>query len=214
VVAAVPTPVAGQTPARPNLVVILADDLGYGDVRALNPGGKIATPSMDRLAAEGMVFTDAHSSASVCTPTRYSMLTGRYGWRSRLQSGVLGGVSPHLIDDGRLTVPAFLKQHGYATACIGKWHLGMDWAPKPGTTRPFSDRSRSSEAWSVDYGKPIANGPTSVGFDYFYGIAGSPNMAPFTFIENDRVTALPSVQRPWSHRGPAAPDYDPVEDIW
>jgi arylsulfatase A-like enzyme len=115
---------------RPNIVYVLADDLGYGDVKALNANGKIATPNMDRIAAEGMSFTDAHGSASVCTPSRYSILTGRYSWRTRLQSGVLGGVSPHLIEAGRLTVPALLKQNGYATACIGKWHLGMDWVEK------------------------------------------------------------------------------------
>src|SRR5262245_57826119 len=202
---------AGKVPGRPNLVFILADDLGYGDVRALNASGKIATPNMDRLATEGMAFTDAHSSASVCTPTRYSVLTGRYGWRSRLQSGVLGGVSPHLIEPGRLTVPALLSRSGYATACIGKWHLGMDWAAKPGITGPFGDRSGASDAWDVDYTKPFANGPTSLGFDYFYGIAGSPNMPPFTFIENDHVTALPTVRKPWSHQGPAAEGYEPVD---
>src|SRR5262245_34090029 len=130
VAAVLPAPARGEVTRRPNLVVILADDLGYGDVHALNAGGKIATPNMDRLAAEGMAFTDAHSSASVCTPTRYSLLTGRYAWRSRLQSGVLQGVSPHLIAPGRLTVPALLKRFGYGTACIGKWHLGMDWVPK------------------------------------------------------------------------------------
>jgi arylsulfatase A len=211
VAALLPKPGAAEVTTRPSFVFILADDLGYGDVRALNAGGKIATPSMDRLAAEGMVFTDAHSSASVCTPTRYSLLTGRYGWRSRLQSRVLGGVSPHLIDPGRLTLPVLLKRQGYTTACIGKWHLGMDWVAKPGTAMPFGDRSRAAEAWQVDYTKPIADGPTSVGFDYFYGIAGSLNMPPFTFIENDRVTALPTIRKPWSHEGPVAANFEPVD---
>ena len=127
--------VAAHAADRPSIVYVLADDLGYGDVKALNPEGKIATPNMDRIAAEGMSFTDAHGSASVCTPSRYSILTGRYSWRTRLQSGVLGGVSPHLIDPGRLTVAALLKQNGYTTACIGKWHLGMDWVEKAGVTR-------------------------------------------------------------------------------
>src|SRR5712672_3587233 len=108
--------------AKPNIVFILCDDLGYGDVRCLNPEGKIATPNMDRLAAGGMAFTDAHTSSSVCTPTRYGVLTGRYNWRSRLQSGVLGGLSPRLIEPGRMTVASFLKSQAYATACIGKWH--------------------------------------------------------------------------------------------
>src|SRR3954469_10208308 len=115
----------------PNIVYILADDLGYGDVKCLNPEGKIPTPNIDRLAAEGVTFTDAHSGSSVCTPTRYGLLTGRYCWRSRLQSSVLGGFSPHLIEPGRLTVAALLRRHGYTTACIGKWHLGMDWPRRP-----------------------------------------------------------------------------------
>ncbi len=111
---------------RPNIVYILADDLGYGDVQCLNPQrGKIKTPSLDKLAAEGMTFTDAHSGSSVCTPTRYGVLTGRYAWRSRLQSGVLDGYVAPLIAADRLTVPALLKQNGYHTACIGKWHLGF-----------------------------------------------------------------------------------------
>ena len=111
----------------PNIVYILADDLGYGDIRYLNPAGKIATVQLDRLAASGMIFTEAHSSSAVCTPTRYGILTGRYNWRSRLKSGVLGGMSPPLIEAGRLTVPEFLRRQGYHTAGIGKWHLGLDW---------------------------------------------------------------------------------------
>ncbi|MDX1926274.1 MAG: sulfatase-like hydrolase/transferase, partial [Pirellulaceae bacterium] len=118
---------------RPNIVFILADDLGYGDVHCLNPQrGKIATPHLDRLAAQGMVFTDAHSGSSVCTPTRYGLLTGRYAWRTRLQSGVLdGGNDEPLIGADRLTVAGFLKQHGYSTACIGKWHLGFQSDAEP-----------------------------------------------------------------------------------
>ena len=203
---------ASQALDRPNIVFVLADDLGYGDVKALNADGKIATPNMDRLAEEGMVFTDAHGSASVCSPTRYSVLTGRYNWRSRLQSGVLDGTSPHLIDPARLTVPALLKQHGYDTAVIGKWHLGMDWVPKAPTTKPFDDVGHSAQAWGVDYTKPIANGPNALGFDYYFGIAASLDMPPFTFIENDHVTALPTVAKQWGRRkGPAAPDFEAVD---
>src|SRR5687767_556188 len=120
-------------PAKPNIVYILCDDLGYGDVKCLNPNGKIATPNCDRLAAQGMMFTGAHSSSAVCTPTRYGLMTGRYNWRSRLKNGVIGGMSPPLIDKGRLTVPSFLKTHGYHTAGIGKWHLGFEWARKENT---------------------------------------------------------------------------------
>src|SRR5688500_4403162 len=115
---------------RPNVIYILCDDLGYGDVACLNPAGKIATPNFDRIAREGMIFTDAHSGSAVCTPTRYGVLTGRYAWRTSLKSGVLGGLSPRLIEDNRMTVATLFKTQGYHTATIGKWHLGMDWAKK------------------------------------------------------------------------------------
>jgi arylsulfatase A-like enzyme len=192
--------------ARPNIVLILADDIGYGDVRCLNPAGKIATPQMDRLAAAGMVFTDAHSGSAVCTPTRYGILTGRYSWRSKLQNGVLGGFSPRLIEPGRLTVPALLKQHGYATACIGKWHLGMDWPLKEGgTAQDYGD------GWKVDYARPIANGPNAVGFDYYFGISASLDMPPYVFIENDRCQGIPTVEKAWIRKGPAHADFEAVD---
>lgn len=177
--------------AKPNIVFILADDLGIGDVQCLNPTGKIPTPHLNRLAAEGMKFTDAHSSSAVCTPTRYGLLTGRYNWRSRLKSGVLGGMSPPLIEPGRLTVPAFLKLNGYHTACIGKWHLGMGWPLRAGV-RGFDDQiEKGVDGWHADFAKPISHGPNSVGFDYYFGIAASLDMVPYTFIENDHVVAPP-----------------------
>lgn len=190
----------------PNIVFVLADDLGYGDVQCLNPEGKIATPNMDRLAAQGIRFTDAHSSSAVCTPTRYGLLTGRYNWRSRLKQGVLGGFSQPLIEPGRLTWPAFLKQHGYRTACIGKWHLGMNWPlQNGGFARQYSD------GWEVDYTKPIQNGPNAVGFDYYFGISASLDMPPFVFIENDRVQGVPTVDKIWIRRGPAHKDFEAIE---
>src|SRR5947208_698156 len=170
---------AAEPAAKPNILYLLADDLGYGDVKCLNPSGKIATPHLDKLAAEGMIFTDAHSSSAVCTPTRYGILTGRYNWRSRLQRGVLGGYSRRLIEPGRLTVPALLKKHGYHTTCIGKWHLGMDWPLKEGG---FARNEK--DAWKVDYTKPIRNGPLSVGFDHYFGISASLDMPPYLFIED------------------------------
>ena len=122
VAVAAASPVArAAAPARPNILFILADDLGAGDVRCFNPAGKIATPHLDALAARGMRFTEAHSSSAVCTPTRYNILTGRYNWRSTLKQGVLGGFSPRLIEEGRMTVANFLRSQGYATAAIGKW---------------------------------------------------------------------------------------------
>jgi arylsulfatase A-like enzyme len=207
--------------ARPNIVYVLCDDLGYGDLKCLNPDGKIATPNFDRLAKEGMVFTDVHSGSSVCSPTRYGVLTGRYSWRSRLQRGVLGGLSPRLIEPDRLTVAGLLKQHGYHTAAIGKWHLGMDWVKQPGKEVTELNIETPQQVWNVDYAKPIANGPTSVGFDYYYGISASLDMVPYTFIENDRVTVLPTVDkifplmlgRPMgqTRKGPAAPDFDAAD---
>ena len=206
------------TAEKPNIVFILADDLGYGDVKCFNPESKIPTPNLDRLAQEGMKFTDAHSSSAVCTPTRYSILTGRYNWRSRLQSGVLGGLSPRLIEQGRLTVAEMLKKSGYRTACIGKWHLGMDWAVHEGKTISPLSIEGPNQVRNVDYSKPIKNGPNSVGFDYYFGIAGSLDMVPYTFIENDHVVELPTKEvaypmiigktNSWTRRGPGAPGFD------
>jgi arylsulfatase A-like enzyme len=119
-------------PARPNILFILADDLGYGDVGCYNAKSKIPTPHLDRLAREGMRFTDAHAPSSVCTPTRYALLTGRYAWRSPLQRGVLGLWGTPIIPADRLTVPTLLRQHGHATAAIGKWHLGLNYPTKDG----------------------------------------------------------------------------------
>ena len=175
---------------KPNIIFILCDDLGYGDVKCLNPDGKIATPSFDRLAREGMIFTDAHSGSSVCTPTRYGVMTGRYAWRSKLQSGVLGGLSPRLIEQGRLTVPGMLKAQGYSTHCVGKWHLGMDWV-RTGPTEELNIE-KAEQVNNVDYTKPITNGPTSVGFDTYFGISASLDMVPYCFIENDHVAANPT----------------------
>lgn len=189
--------------AKPNIVYILADDLGYGDIRRLNPEGKIATPNLDRLAAASMAFTDAHSSSAVCTPTRYGILTGRYNWRSRLKSGVLGGFSPRLIEEGRLTVPTMLKRRGYTTAAIGKWHLGMEWPLKDGGLVQGNPDNAN-----VDYARPIANGPLAVGFDSYFGISASLDMPPYVFIENDRVTVVPTTEKQWIRKGPAAADFE------
>ena len=213
---------AAEVASKPNIIYVLCDDLGYGDVKCLNPQGKIATPNMDALAAKGMIFTDVHSSSSVCSPTRYGIMTGRYNWRTKLQSGVLGGLSPRLIEQGRLTTAQLLKNQGYNTACIGKWHLGMDWVKKEGKDVAELNIESASQVHNVDYSKPIKNGPNSVGFDYYYGISASLDMVPYTFIENDRVAKLPSVEKEFPmflgrekgkcRKGPAAPDFE-VEDV-
>lgn len=201
---------------KPNIIYILCDDLGYGDVKCLNPEGKIATPHMDRLAKEGMTFTDAHSGSSVCTPTRYGIMTGRYAWRSKLQSGVLGGLSPRLIEQGRMTVANLLKEQGYSTACVGKWHMGMDWVKK-GEVSELSIET-PAQVNNVDYTQPISNGPQGVGFDTYFGISASLDMVPYCFIENDKVAASPTAtlklpmnaaegKNSFTREGPATPGF-------
>ncbi|PQO27732.1 sulfatase family protein [Blastopirellula marina] len=167
----------------PNIVYVLCDDLGYGDVQCLNlEHGKIKTPCADRLAAEGMVFTDAHSGSSVCTPTRYGLLTGRYSWRTKLQRGVVTGFAPCLIAADRPTVASFLKQHGYQTAIIGKWHLDFQYCD-PQTGKPY----RAQDFKSPPIGTKIPDGPVNRGFDYFHGFHHARDMQ--TVIENDTVIA-------------------------
>jgi arylsulfatase A-like enzyme len=205
--------------AKPNIVVILADDLGIGDVKCFNPDGKIATPHLDKLATDGMMFTDAHSGSAVCSPTRYGLMTGRYAWRSKLKNGVLGGLSPRLIEPGRLTVASMLKDEGYRTGCVGKWHLGMDWVVKPGKAVTELGIESADQVHNVDYTQPIKNGPTSVGFDYYFGISASLDMVPYAYIENDRVTKDPTEEKSFlmmlgrdgggsTRKGPAAPGFD------
>ena len=160
---------------KPNLVYILADDLGLGDPGCYNPDSKIPTPAMDRLARDGMQFSDAHTPASVCTPTRYGVLTGRYSWRTRLKKWVLRGDDPALIEPGRLTIASMLKQHGYKTAAIGKWHLGFQ-SPNP----------KDKKKRKIDWSKPLKPGPVTVGFDTFFGIATSAS-PPFAFLEDDHL---------------------------
>ncbi len=203
---------AAEKTGDPNIIYILADDMGYGDIRALNPECKIATPHLDQLAQGGMIFTDAHSSSSVCTPTRYGILTGRYNWRSRLKSGVLWGLSRRLIEPDRLTVPEMLKQHGYYTACVGKWHLGMDWTLKQGgIATEQSYNKKTNPGWEVDYSQPIQNGPNSVGFDYFFGISASLDMPPYVYIENNRSQGIPTVTKAFFRDGPAHKDFEAID---
>ncbi|WP_111708861.1 sulfatase family protein [Lutibacter citreus] len=167
---------------KPNIVYILADDMGVGDVMIYNKDSKIPTPNIDKLAKEGIKFSDAHTSSGVCSPTRYGILTGRYSWRtSALKKGVLGGHSEHLINNSRETVASLLKKQGYTTACVGKWHLGMDWKQLE------ASKSVRKKANNVDMNAPIKNGPNVNGFDYYFGIAASLNMNPHVFIENDKA---------------------------
>ncbi len=193
--------------APPNILIILADDLGYGDVQCYNPQrGKIPTPNMDRLAREGMRFTDAHSSSGVCSPSRYALLTGRYHWRTRLQQGIVDVWGAPLIAPDRLTVAGLAKQHGYRTACIGKWHLGRDWPITEPQRKYFTGfggqaggggqvSTNATEAhravWREVFSQPIPGGPTTRGFDEYFG-TDVPNWPPYCFIENDRTVGIPS----------------------
>jgi len=194
---------------RPNVVVICADDLGYGDVRCSNPDrGRIATPHIDRLAAGGVRFTDGHSSSGVCSPSRYTLLTGRYHWRTRLKAGIVGVWEPPLIEPDRLTIAGLAKQHGYRTAAIGKWHLGWDWPLQPGDRqllgqarkgkgRPGPDDVTEAHraAWRRIFSQPIAGGPTTRGFDGYFG-TDVPNWPPYCFIDDDRTMGLPTTFLP------------------
>ena len=187
---------------RPNILIILADDVGYGDVQCYNPQrGKILTPRLDALARAGMRFTDGHSSSGVCSPSRYALLTGRYHWRTRLQGGIVGVFEGPLIAPDRLTIASLAKQQGYATACIGKWHLGRDW-PIPEDQRELFRRPRGKDdegrvsaeqvaVWREVFSKPIPGGPTARGFDEYFG-TDVPNWPPYCFIENDRTVGIPS----------------------
>lgn len=186
----------------PNIIYILADDLGYGDISAFNPDAAWKTLHIDRIAEEGMMFTDAHTGSAVCTPTRYGVLTGRYAWRTRLKEGVLWSWDEPLIGSQELTVGKLLQQHGYITACIGKWHLGLGWQYHEGV------------ADSVDFSKPVTGGPTTLGFDEFFGITASLDIPPYVYLENDRPTVIPTLytentsKMGWWRKGLTGGDFD------
>ncbi len=207
---------------KPNILILYADDLGYGDVGCYNPDrGRIATPHLDRLAAEGMRFTDGHSSSGVCSPSRYTLLTGRYHWRTKLQSGIVGLWGAPLIAPDRMTIGTLAKQHGYRTACIGKWHLGWDWPIPADRAALFKEKPKDGAAteahravWSEVFSQTIGGGPVTRGFDLYFG-TDVPNWPPYCFIENDRTVGIPSGFLPSrllgnnqaSNAGPALADW-------
>lgn len=164
---------------KPNIIVIYTDDQGFGDASCLNSDAKFKTPNLDRLAAEGIAFTNAHSSDSVCTPSRYGLLTGRYCWRTERKTGVMGAEGKCLIADGRVTLASLLREHGYHTAMVGKWHLGMDF---PGS----SHRDR-------DWSQPVKDMPLDKGFDYFYGIPASLNYGVLAWFDGRHAKVPPTV---------------------
>lgn len=215
-------------PDKPNIVFILADDMGIDSVSANNEMmGSLKTPHIDRLISQGMNFTDAHSGSAVCTPTRYGLLTGRYCWRTPLKKEVLWDYGRPLIEKERLTVADLLREQGYATGMVGKWHLGLDWYDsngnlanrelqitdaiwKPGVG---AERVRACEK-RIDFSRAITGGPVDHGFDYYFGV-DLPNMPPYAWIENNKVQGLPSVPKPkemFGTDGPMVPGWK-LEDV-
>ena len=207
--------------APPNIVYILADDMGYGDVQILNPErGKIPTPHMDQVAKDGMIFTDAHTTSSVCTPTRYGVMTGRYNWRTKLQEHVLNGYGLPLIPTDRMTVPSFLSENGYTTAMIGKWHLGLDIATLDGKgAKPAGGLKAKmgkgafppEELSNIDWKKPIQGGPVDLGFDSWFGITASLDFPPYVWIRNRNWVGEGTHAKAFRRPGPASEDFEAID---
>ena len=204
---------------RPNIVILYADDMGYGDLGIQNPESKIPTPNLDRLAREGMRFTDAHSSSGICTPSRYALLTGRFHWRKF--HDIVNSFDPPVLDAAEVTLPEILKTRGYRTACVGKWHLGWNWGDilRPGATPKMDAKGRNKihAPGDFDWSRPITGGPLSHGFDYYFG-DDVPNFPPYAWFENDRVITRPTepltitpqtAEGSWEARaGPMTPGWD------
>lgn len=192
------------TPRQPNIVVVLADDMGWGDLGCYG-AGKIPTPAIDRLASEGVRASDCHSASAVCTPSRYALLTGRYAWRGPLKRWVLPGHGPAIIEPGRPTLASMLSGAGYATGAFGKWHLGLDWAFRDGRRidafAPGTPLYHELEvnSWEVDYTRPFGGGPLELGFERFFGIAGSLDMPPYCFSSQDRTLGVPTEEKEVYH---------------
>ncbi len=211
--------VLGVAAKPPNVVIVFADDMGYGDPRIYNPRSRVPTPHIDALAEVGMRFTDAHTAASVCTPSRYGLLTGRYPWRSRLPQGIVQSWGQPMIEEGRQTLGSALQALGYRTACIGKWHLGWDWPV--GNGQYVSDEldginppaGRQEELGRrINFARPVRGGPTTRGFHHYFG-DDVPNFPPYAFIENDRVLGNPTDRMP-RHKGQRAGPMMPGWDLW
>lgn len=194
------SPIYSATANYPNIVYILADDLGYGDLQSYNIRSKISTPNIDQLAAEGMRFIDAHSPSGVCTPSRYGILTGRYCWRSRMPLGVLQGYGRSFIEKERQTLAELLRKRGYHTAVVGKWHLGLDWALNASEEEILKDEKTVVNEYGIisnmdprliDFGRNPDNGPTKHGFNYSFILPASLDMPPYCYLQNDRLEAIP-----------------------
>ncbi len=189
----------GQAPRKPNIIFIMADDMGYGDPQCYNKDSKIPTPNMNRLAKEGMLFTDAHAASSVCTPSRYGFITGKYPWRSDLKREVQWSTfNDPLIDKSETTVADMLHAQGYATAAVGKWHLGINFLKHNGfeyvKAQDWHERGLKGTR-DVNFMNPSYGGPNDLGFDYFFGVGGGHNMEPYVYIENRYTYGLPNLWR-------------------
>lgn len=202
---------------HPNIIVILADDMGFGDVRALNPKSKIPTPGLDQLAAEGAAFLDAHTPSSVCTPTRYGLLAGRYCWRTRLKRGVLNGYGEPLILPDRLLMSGFLKRHGYYTGMVGKWHLGLGFHKRPDRPAKKGKGRSKVDGSHFDFTKPLNDGPHTKGFDYSFIIPASLDFPPYVYIRDGKLTRQPTVAQKaqgfpaYLRQGERSPDLNPED---
>ena len=219
---------------KPNVILMFIDDLGYGDLSCFNENSKLKTTNIDGLSDCGIRLTDCHSTSALCTPSRYGLLTGRYNWRSRLKQSVLPGGGDPLIESGRMTLASMFKKHGYYTAAVGKWHLGLGWERKAldGSEYGIADEVNEKknlpgaegfllDGMNIDFTKPLKVSPNDYGFDYFFGTAASLDQPPYTYIENRTVLAVPdhvtgvfpldrtgATQQELWQRGPAAPGYN------
>ena len=209
---------------KPNIIFILADDLGYGDVQCLNPKrGKILTPNMDQVAADGMTFLDAHTTSSVCTPTRYSIMTGRYNWRTKRQKGVLNGYGRPMIPTDRMTVASLLSANGYTTAMIGKWHLGLGIPTldgkkaEPKSNKQLQQLKKANKAHdpaelsNIDWKGTIKGGPVDLGFDTWFGISASLDFPPFVWIRNRNFVGMGTHVKAFKRTGPASEDFEAID---
>jgi len=219
---------AANAAKKPNVLILYADDLGFGDLTCYNSESKIPTPHLDQLAGEGIRFTDGHSSSGICTPSRYALLTGRHHWRDF--HGIVGPMGGSVFKPERLTLPEMLKTKGYHTAAIGKWHLGWDWnairktgAP-PRNGKGKNGKKDGPRFDAYDWSKSIPDGPLAHGFDHYFGDTVI-NFPPYAWIEDDKLVKAPDTMMDtskwkkikegnWECRpGPMCSDWDPYQNI-